>query len=284
VDADYPCVASCEANFASWRSIDPSRKILVNISGVDVWANSAWGFCNGPGDPEPEPGEHVPYPQASNCYPRIVASADWISEDMYPATGWMPDELRDDRPSIGVVLDRIAEWTDKPRLAVIETSDQNLPGFDELPGATPGQYRAEVWDAIIHGARGIIYFPFDVGAATWSYDTTPGDVIGKMTVQNAIIGQLAPTLQGEINPAGLGVQVAAPLEAGWRTTAAEAYFFVLNFSDARVANAAVTLSGVADATTAEVLDESRSVELERGALTDGFGPHELHIHVVQTAG
>jgi hypothetical protein len=284
VDPDYPCVAECEANFEAWRAIDPTRPILVNISGVDVWANSAYGFCNGPGDPEPEPGENVPYPEASNCYPRLFASADWISEDMYPVTGWMPDELRDDLSSIGLILDRLAEWTDKPRLAVIETSDQNLPGLEDLGGVTPDQYRAEVWVAIIHGARGIVYFPFDIGPNSWSYDTTPDDVIEEMRVQHVIIEELAPTLQGEINPAEVGAEVDGPLEAGWRMTESVAYFFVLNPSGATVPDATVTFSGVPDTTTAEVFSESRSVDVQQGELTDSFGPYELHIYVVQTAG
>ena len=146
---------------------------------------------------------------------------------------------------------------------------------------TPSQFRAQIWNAVIHGARGIVFFPFDVGETPWSYDTTPSDVIDEMRIQSALITQISLPLQGEINPSGFSASVEAPLEAGWRDTEEAAYFLVLNLSGSPIDNITVTLTGVSDATAAEALNESRSLVLTQGVLTDTFGPHQLHIYVVR---
>ena len=279
----YPCTLMCQSNFQKWRAADSTRPIFVNFSGSDVLGSAACNFCNGPGDAVSPDGCGGTYPQAAQCYPNLLATADWISEDMYPVTGWMPADLRGDLSAIGKVLDKLAGWTDKPLYAIIETSNQHLTGAGVgNRGVTPDEFRAEVWDAIIHRARGIIYFPFDVGPTTWSYDTTPANVVAEMTKQNALMTQLAGTLQGEINPSAIAATVASPLEAGWRRTDGASYFFVLNLSNTQVKGASVSLKGVGAATSATVYNESpmRSVTLSGASFTDDFGPYELHVYVV----
>jgi hypothetical protein len=84
------------------------------------------------------------------------------------------------------------------------------------PVITPDQFRGEVWEAIIHGARGIFYFPVQV-TPHFKYDVTPPAVAAEMTKQDATITKLADVLQGTINPRSLGATVPAPLQVAWRS-------------------------------------------------------------------
>jgi hypothetical protein len=138
--------------------------------------------------------------------------------------------------------------------------------------------RVPAQDAIIHGARGIFYFPQAFNDFT--FDNTSDEVLEGMAVQHALLDDLATVLQGEINPSGLGLTPDAALEAAWRIDGENAYFFVLNPDDTEVMSATLTLTGINDADTAGVFGEDRDVAVEGGAIRDDFGPLELHIYVV----
>ncbi len=268
------CVSLIESMSASWRAADPDRKIFVNVAGPNVVL--AWGcdYCNGPGDDPPTDGCN---PDNAQCYPRIIETSDWISQDIYPVTGWLPaEDLRDDITVVGRTLDRLADWTDKPRFAIIEISDQRL-GFDGtgLRGPTPEEYRAEIWHAIIHGAHGIFYFPQAFNP--FEYEAVEPDVLDEMIVQHERITGLAPLIQSEADPADIVVQVGAPLEATWRKTEGTVWVFVLNTSD-QPGTGAVKVEGVA--ADAEVYDEGRSLSFVDGGFTDEFAPYDVHVYAL----
>ena len=191
----------------------------------------------------------------------------------------MPDESRRCDPSyVGVPIDRIRSWTDKPQFAFIETSYQEFVP-QSTRGPTKDEVRAEIWVAIVHGVRGYTFFPQVVGKDSTN-DGTPDDVAAELTVQNRTVTQLATVLQGDINPGTLAATVPAPLQAGWRDTSKEKYFFIVNTKKDTLTNASITLSGVDTATSAGVLNESRTVALANGNLADTFGPFAVHIYVV----
>ena len=77
------------------------------------------------------------------------------------------------------------------------------------------------------------------------------------------------------------ISVSAPLEAGWRSGSDGDYFVVLNPTPDTKNGVSITLTGVDQATTASVYDESRSLPIVGGALTDSFGPYSVHIYQVQ---
>jgi hypothetical protein len=268
------CVELSESLSASWRAVDPKRKIFVNVAGPNVLLSDACDYCNGPGD---EPPAADCYPDNDQCYPRIFETADWISEDIYPVTGWLPSEtLREDITVVGRTLDRLRAWTDKPLFAIIEVSDQRL-GFDGTGsrGPTPDEYRAELWHAIIHGARGVFYFPqafnpFDFEAVS------PG-VLDEMILQHDRLDDLGPILQTDIDPTAIGVVAEPPLEATWRQTERNTWVFVLNTT-----NAAGTGRVRIDAPDGdvEVHGESRTATLSGGALVDDFSAYQLHVYTI----
>ncbi|HET6586083.1 MAG TPA: hypothetical protein VFG69_21645 [Nannocystaceae bacterium] len=268
------CVSLIQSMSSSWRAIDPDRAIFVNVAGPNVLLSSSCDYCNGPGDDPPQDGC---YPDNDECYPAIFATADWISEDIYPVTGWLPSEqMRADITVVGRALDRMRAWTDKPRFAIIELSDQRL-GFDGTGNRAPtaAEYRAEIWHAIIHGAHGIFYFPHAFNPFEW--EAVPPDVLDEMLVQHELIDELAPLLQSDADPDAMSIAVDAPLEATWRQTEDTAWVFVLNTANAPGV-AKITIDGV-DA-DAEVYAESRSLPFADGGITDEFTPYAVHVYAL----
>jgi hypothetical protein len=266
------CVELTESLSAQWRAIDPARKLFVNLAGPNVLMSAACDHCNGPGDEPPNPSC---IPDNDQCYPRIIDAADWVSEDIYPVTGWLPSEdLRDDITVVGKTLDRIGDWTDKPQFAILEASDLRHT-FDGTGtrGPTPAEVRAELWHAIIHGARGIFYFP--VAFNPFEFDAVEDDVKAEISVQHGLIAEIGPVLQTEIDPAAMTVAVDAPLEATWRLTDSEAWVVVLNTKNAPV-TARVRLGGVAG--EAIVVGEDRTVPLVDGGVSDDFGAYAVHVY------
>jgi hypothetical protein len=93
-------------------------------------------------------------PQASgpSCYGGYVTVADWISQDIYPANwqNWQGMDIR----AVGRVLEKLKTWSHaKPLFAYQEITSTGRG----KPAPTPDQLRFEVWDGIVHGARGIAY-------------------------------------------------------------------------------------------------------------------------------
>lgn len=271
-------LSSFVANYNLWKSIDPSRPVYLNFAGPDVIT-----AVGGPTDPPPAwcPGPDYNCSTVANHVDYIEQGLDWVSNDIYPFTGWLPDEGRRGDPTyVADPVDRLRSWTNKPEFCFIETSNQYF--VPTGTGITPGALRAEIWIAIISGVRGYVFFPQVVAAVggTPSTDGTPPDVVAEMIVQNGIVTQLATTLQGPINPPTLAATVPSPMQAGWRDTTGATYFFVVNPQSSTVSNARITLTGVGSATSATVFNESRSVTLSSGSLTDTFGPYAVHIYVV----
>src|SRR6185436_2354226 len=135
-----------------------------------------------------------------------------------------------------------------------ETSDI-FPGPTTRP-PTPAEFRAEVWTAIIHGARGIFYFPH--GGLDFRPGATPELIVEEMTLQNRRITELASVLQSEINPGVIGFRGGTPLEATWRRWGGEAYFIVLNLSRGAVSRK-MTVTGFVPVQPLTVVGEDRQV-------------------------
>ena len=131
-------------------------------------------------------------------YQAYMKSADWIGNDFYPVTGYnRPDWLW----KIGAAVDQLREWSDgKPQFAFIESSPQR-PELDaqNTRGVTPDELRGEIWHAVIHGVRGIVYFPQQIGEG-FRYDATPQNVALEMARQNKRLAEMQDMLASAMNP------------------------------------------------------------------------------------
>lgn len=245
-----------QTEYATWKSIAPNRPVFINFVGdlnqYDIVTNEsgdAW-------------------------YEKYVAGADWISADKYPVNDGEANNLG----LLGQMADHLHTLAGgKPVFAFIESS--HIDANDGGRGPTADELRGEIWELVIHGVRGYFFFPEQI-SPSFLFDTTPADVVTEMTKQNAVVTSLAPVLQGTIDPPGMSATVSTPLEAAWRSVPSARYFFVLNLSSATHTARTITLSGIGNAISAVVLNESRSVPITASAITDDFSPYAVHIYVI----
>jgi hypothetical protein len=205
-------------------------------------------------------------------YEQYVGGANWIIADLYPVNFGDGSDLGQIGQEVAA-LHQIAG--SKPVFVFIESG----AFYSSNPVITANQFRGEVWEAIIHGARGIFYFPIQL-KPKFSYDVTPAAVATEMTAQDATITKLASVLQGTINPSSLGATASSPLQVAWRSSSGQSYFFVLNLSNAAVSHQVIKLRGVGSAASASVYGENRTVSISKDTITDNFGPYAVHIYQI----
>lgn len=251
--------ATLQQNYNQMKSIDPDTNVLINFIG-DL---NQYDLQTGEGGPD--------------WYRKYIAAADWVSADQYPINKGRPIT------ELGVTIDKLRSWTDKPVFAFIETGEYDtVSNQNPGPGPTPGQLRAEVWSAIVHGVRGLYYFPQRVDSTGFQFDVTPPEVAAEITKQNNLVTSLTSVLQqGEINPSGMGASVSSGLEVGWRNHSSGKYFFVVNLTGSIKNNQTISLNGIGGASSVEVYQENRSVSISGSSITDNFGPYDVHIYRVQ---
>ena len=246
---------SIQAQYNTWKGIAPNRAVFINFVGdlnqydlVTSESGDAW-------------------------YRKYVLGADWICADKYPVNQGITNFA-----VMGQTMEHLKLMAGtKPIFAFIESSD--IDTTDGHPGPSPEQLRAEMWEVIVHGARGIWFFPEQI-TPTFLFDTTPANVATEMTKQNVTITALASVLQGAVNPSGLSATAAMPLDAGWRNAASGAYFIVVNVSGTAQNARSIALGGIGNAASASVYGEARSVTISGGSISDDFAPYAVHIYVV----
>lgn len=246
------------SQYNSWKLIDANRAVSLNFNGGSLIGQQG-GFCD------------------LTCYASYLAGTNWVISDIYPVSGWgQPNSLAWPGQSVDILYSLAPN---KPILQYIEVAYQNLPWCgSSCPGPTPEQFRAEFWDAIVHGARGIFVFPEQI-ASPFIFDNTTTDMDTEITTQFTTANALSTPLQSTINPIGMSATVSTPLEVTWRNNGHQ-YFFVLNFSYNQKNAQTITLTGIGSVTQAVVYGESRTVPISSGVITDDFGPHAIHIYQV----
>jgi len=136
-----------------------------------------------------------------------------------------------------------------------------------------------MWDSIIHGAQGILYFPFAF-EPRFSFDNTSPQIEQEMIVQHKRIDDISKVLVSPIDPPSLGLNMKAPLQGTWRQVGNKKYFIVENFSAKPVRAAKIGFYGAGKTGTVTVRGENRSLQLSRGAISDNFGAYETHIYEI----
>jgi hypothetical protein len=254
-----------QATYNNLKSINPGRPVLLNFDGshlVSGFANYPWGL------PRTQ-DQNAPY----------AAAADWLSQDVYPVTGWNYPQ------GIGVsgqATATLKQWYGKPTFAYIETSHQRLftgsnPQWGER-GPTAAEFRGEVWDAIIRGANGILYF--SQSFTGFRYDATPIDVAAEMTRQNAAITGLAAALNSDDTSDVNSLTFGTPgsLEYTIRSYGGVTYLIVLNLSPNSTSSSIIADSQTPIADL-KVLGENRDLPAsDVNTFTDSFGPYDVHIY------
>ena len=148
----------------------------------------------------------------------------------------------------------------------------------DAPGPTPAQMRTEIWNAVIHGARGITYFA-DAFKPQFSYDATTAEIREEMKLQNARLTDLSGVLLARHNPKGYGIELPAGIEGTVRTYKGKTYLIVLNMKGRAIPGATIKVTGVPDG-EAEVYAERRNVQISGGQIVDDFEGNTPRVYVV----
>ena len=238
------------------KKIAPDKPVFMNFSGGHVvgYQERQW----------------------KHPYKEWTSHADWISSDIYPVTGWnLPERLG----LVGESIDKLEYHAPgKPQFAFIEASNQMLPWVPNSKAASPGQFRAMIWNAVIHGARGIFYFP-QTFKPKFEYEMIPPKIERHMKIENARLNVLSPVLMSRIEPKGYGFD-AEGVEGTWRVVGGKKYFIVLNRKGKGKQDVKMKLTGVTNG-VAKVLFENRTVEVKNGELVDDFTGFESQVYVVE---
>jgi hypothetical protein len=116
---------------------------------------------------------------------------DWLGHDCYPiasGTDLVIDLDGYASTQQGHAIDRLLRWSGgRPQFSFIALTkyDAASPGRE----TTPAEFRAQAWSSIIHGAVGIIYFPF-MFSPQFSYDATPEDLQKELLLLHAEIDDI----------------------------------------------------------------------------------------------
>lgn len=255
--------AQIVADYERLRQRDPTRPVLLNL-GQGV----AWDDWHGRGVRSRHPED----------YPEYVQGADIVSFDIYPVTH--------DRPAVSSNLwyvargvERLVAWTGgrKPVWSCIECTRISHP----TARPTPHQVRAEVWMALIHGARGLIYFVHE-----WkprfneSALLDDPEMLAAVTRINRQIHELAPVLNAPAVPDLARVHVAhadAPVAFTARRHDGAVYIFAVAMRD-RPARARFELADQRGAARVRVLGEDREWTARDGVFEDDFTGYAVHLY------
>lgn len=249
------------ADYEKLRAADPSRPIFLNLGQGVAW--DAW-IGRGVRSNKPED------------YPEYVKGGDIVSFDIYPTS----HDHKDVAGKLEFVprgVERLVKWTEraKPVWCCIETTQISNPG--KMP--TPQAVRSQVWMALIHGARGIIYFahqfkPKFIEAGLLAHP----EIVDAVKNINAEVKSLAPVLNApDVSDA---VEIAQPKDAApvaflVKRHGGFTYVFAVNMRPAAT-RATFTVKGEVKAV--EAINEKRPLELSRNSFSDEFQGYAVHLY------
>lgn len=257
------------ADYERLRAADPTRPVMLNL-GQGV-ANDAW---NGRG-----PGASL------DDYPKYVRGADLVSFDVYPVAGLDRTDGAEFLWYVAKGVDRLVKWTGGGKLVwnCIECTRINDPNAKP----TPAQVKAEVWMALVHGSRGLIYFVHQFKPRFNEHALLDDpEMLAAVTAVNRQIHDLAPVLNSPTDPDGGTVQSSdpqAPIDLMVKRRGEETYVFAVGMRNRRV-RGSFALHGLRGDATAQVLGEDRRLTIQNGQFADDFAAYGVHVYRITASG
>jgi hypothetical protein len=245
---------------AEMKARDNTRPIIINFG--QGLANPYWrgrGLCTGD----------------ENYYSIAARGVDILSFDIYP--------VGSDTPQVKGKLEYVARGVSRlmhiaapgQRVwAIIETA-----ALDPKIAVRPHQVRAEVWMALIHGARGIVYFVHEFSPvfredAIFRYP----DVVQEVARENELIRSFANALNSPNLEGTVSVQSSIPIATMAKRYKDTLYIFAVAMINSP-SRPRFTLQGVKEA-RAVVAGENRDVTITQGFFEDQFDGYGVHIYEV----
>ena len=243
---------------------DPTRPIMIGF-GQGV-ANPYWqgrGPCNGD----------------QGYYAKAAAGVDILSFDIYPVGSRTPQvKGKLEYVAYGVRELKKISVDDQKVWAAIETTALD-PGHPVMPA----QLRAEVWMAIISGARGIVYFVHEFSPvlredAIYRHP----DIVSEVTKQNSLIRSLASVLNSADVDGAIDVRSKVPVATLTKEYNNSLYVFVVALADAP-SQPQFNLLGY-NATAASVVGENRKLTIKGSAFEDSLEGYGVRIYEISLGG
>jgi len=267
--------------YNTMKAADPTRPVYLNL-GQGVASDAWYGRGNRTNHPED--------------YAQYALGGDILSFDTYPmnvyplpdsAAPWFRAFNNTVAQNIWYVaegVDRLRAWTNyqKPVWAWIECT--NIDG-DSRYALTPDLVKAEVWMAVIHGARGIGYFCHQFSPNFIEAGLLANAAMTSMVhCINDQITELAPVLNTQTVSNGVtssSSNTGVPVDTMVKRRSGYTYVFAVAMRPGAT-TATFTLRGITGSGTVEVLNEGRNLNSTAGVFQDGFTSHGLHIYRIAT--
>lgn len=236
---------------------DPSRPVLLNL-GQGV-ANDDW-IGHGPGF-------------SLDLYAEYLKGTDIAAYDVYPVANGLPLWYA----AKGV--DRLRDWGNDRKI-VWEYIEASNISSDRIP--TPEQIRSEVWMALIHGARGFMYFAhrfvpeFDAAYMLHNDEIRAGVAEINQQVHSLAPILNTPTIAGEVTVNSSNPDV--PISTMVKKRGGITYLFAVGMRDGETTGTFEFSSGLKGDSRIEVVGEDRTIRAVNGGFTDTFAPYEVHIY------
>lgn len=256
------CIAATEVvrQTREMKARDATRPIMINFG--QGLANEFWpgrGPCSGD----------------QKYYGVAAEGAGILSFDIYPVSSKTPQvKGKLEYVARGVArLKKIANeqqavWT------VIETTSLNPPHR-----VMPDQLRAEVWMALIHGAKGIVYFAHEFAPAfredgMFRYN----DITDEIKRTSDLLNKLAPILNSPDVAGKLTISASAPIATMVKLHENVLYIFAVAMTNA-ASSPRISIAGVSSG-RAEVIGENRKISISQGVLGDSFEGYGVHLYAI----
>jgi hypothetical protein len=253
------------AEYEQMRAADPTRPIMLNLGqgvGNDEWKGRG-------------AGAHI------DDYLTYVKGSDIVSFDVYPVVGIQKPDGENYLWYVPKGVDRLVKWSGGEKIVwnCIECTHIS----DTKKKATPHQVRAEVWMALIHGSRGLIYFVHQFQPVFNEHALLDDpEMLAGVTAINRQIRELAPVLNSPTVADGATVTSSAeavPIDAMVKRHDGATYVFSVGMRNAP-ARGSFTVRGVKNA-TAEVLGEERKIAVKDGKFSDDFQAYDAHLYRIR---
>jgi hypothetical protein len=209
-------------------------------------------------------------------YPQYFANTDVIGTDVYPYAKFCGNQKITIASVFDIQQSLVQQAGEKPTFQWIEATA--LGGLCADPGnpqLSPARVRAEIWDAIAGGAKGLGLFTWANQGGNWGSFVVAPEIqqqikseTGRVAALSAVL--LSPAVQVQMRP-------QTPLRASARTYGGRTYVIAVNNSSSPLTTS-FGVSGL-QAASIDVWQEDRALKVRRGGMSDRFDPYGVHIYV-----
>ncbi len=268
------------------RAADGTRPIYANFGkplAKDAWYGNEYGSTG----------------SKASDFNLYLSPCDVVSSDLYGITDpW--ERLENHGIWIyGRSVENLGKWANgKPVYGYLEASAPWKNAADD-PGANwmfqrmpPSYVKPAVWNMIVHGADGYIFFCHDfspvsaTNLGSYAALREPGMAEAIKEANDSVFAFGAalkePTIPGTTVTTDGGVEVMAIAKAH----GGYVYVFAQGDGDSShvdglAVNAVISVGGQTDTKTVKELTDVRDIQMANGRITDHFEPYELHIYRIE---